>query len=89
MATKQKRKHQTRVDQYHDRGSLFALFLQSVGFVGFIAWCFEEHIPLRFSLPPIVIGILILSSLFLSQLAHRRKDNNWWDDNSCSGWRGY
>ena len=88
MGTKQKRKHKPQPTYHWDSHALFALFLQVMGFIGFIGWCFEEHIPMRFSFPPIVIGLLILSSLFLSQLAHARDDHNWWNDNNCSGWRG-
>lgn len=84
-----KNKRKPRKPYHWDTHALFTLFLQGVSFSAFVIWCLCEHIPARYSVPPIIVGFLVLSAVFLHQIAKARQDNNWWDDDNCSGWRGY
>jgi uncharacterized membrane protein len=48
------------------------------------------HVPLKFVLPILVIGIWIYGAVIIWQRANAKpKQDAWWQDDSCSGWRGY
>lgn len=63
-----------------------------IGFSILVSGVLESfyHLPLKFILPFLILGLWIFGSIIMWQRANTKaKKDVWWDDNSCSGWRGY
>lgn len=63
-----------------------------IGFSIFVLLVLDKvfHVPLKYVLPPMIIGFWIWGSVMMWQHANTKaRKNAWWRDDSCSGWRGY